>query len=333
MKALIYQNANTLDDFAIKLAEVTDPTMNDNDLLIRVKSFSVNPGDTKIRRAVSAPEDGHIILGWEFSGIVIKTGKKTKGFTVGDEVYGVGDVSRDGNYAELVSVDYRVVAHKPASLQFYEAAAVPLTSLTALGAILDENFQPYPNVSSILIIGGSGGTGSIAIQYLKAQTNLKIIATAYGKESEEWVKSMGADFVVDHFGDVKQQLQDIGFHQVDQIFSTSHTAEHMHWILKVLSPYGHLSLIESPEALSQITPNTFAFSIHWQMIFTRILKEYHPELQSKFLNQLSSLIDSGKIKTTAKTRLIGLSEETIKQAHTLIESGKSIGKIVIDGIE
>ncbi|MEO2100255.1 MAG: zinc-binding alcohol dehydrogenase family protein, partial [Flavobacteriaceae bacterium] len=296
------------------------------------KSFAVNPGDTKIRKTKNAAKDHYIILGWEFSGIVIGIGKETEGFKLGDEVYGTGDVSRQGNYAEFVAVDYRIVAHKPKTMKFFEAAAIPLTALTSMGAILDENFRPYSNVKSILIVGGSGGTGSIAIQYLKATTNFKIIATASSKKSREWVRLMGADFVINHLENMEQQLETIGFNQVDQVFSTSHTNHHMSWITKVLCPYGHLSMIESPEALGQIAPYTFAFSIHWQMIFTRILREYHPELQSKFLTQLASLIDNGQIKTTAKTRLSGLTEDTIRHAHTLMESGKHIGKIVIDDL-
>ncbi|MET3981827.1 NADPH2:quinone reductase [Mucilaginibacter sp. UYP25] len=332
MKALTYQQANSLAEFAIKLTEVPNPTMRNKDLLVKVMAFSVNPGDTKIRSSKSTFEGGHIILGWEFSGVVSKVGSQTEGFEIGDEVYGVGDVLRDGNYAEFVAVDYRVVAHKPISLTFYEAAAIPLTALTALGAILDTNFEPYSNVKNILIIGGAGGTGSMAIQYLKAMTDFTIIATASDEKSIAWVKELGADYVVDHFGDVQHQLSEIGLTSIDQIFSTSHTTGHMTWILNVLRPHGHLSMIESPEALCQINPSTKAISIHWQMIFTRILEEYYPEMQSKFLSQLSKLIDLGRIKTIVKTRLSGLSVETIKRAHTLIETGQNIGKIVIENI-
>lgn len=330
MKALIYQKANSLSDFAIELAEIPDPVMRDEDLIIIVKAFSVNPGDAKIRGSKSAPEGEHVILGWEFSGVVSRIGSQTEGFEIGDEVYGVGDVLRDGNYAELVSVDYRVVVHKPSTLTFCEAAAIPLTALTALGAILDQNFEPYNDVKTIMVIGGAGATGSMAIQYLKAITNFTIIATASNEESTAWVKELGADYVIDHFGDIQQQLSKAGFKRVDQIFSTSHTTDHMHWILKVLRPYGHLSLIEGLEALGQINPLTQTVSIHWQMIFTRILQQYYPEQQSKFLSHLSILIDSGKIKTIVKKTLSGLSVETIKQAHTLVETGHNIGKIVIE---
>jgi NADPH2:quinone reductase len=332
MKALVYEHANSIENFAINLKEVADPIMRNGDLLIKVKAFSVNPGDAKIRSSVSAAEGGRIILGWEFSGEVLKVGDQAQGFKIGDEVYGVGDPHRDGNYAELLSIDHRVVALKPSSLKFHEAAAIPLTALTALGAILDQNFQPYDDVKTILIVGGAGGTGSMAIQYLKAVTDFKIIATASGERSVSWVKELGADYVVDHFGDVEHQLKDLGIGSVDQIFSTSHTADHMPWILRVLRPYGHLSMIEGLEALCQLNPFDRAISIHWEMVFTRISTDYYPEMQSEFLSRLSALIDSGSIKTTVKTILSGLSVKTIKKAHTMIETGHHLGKIVIDNI-
>lgn len=238
---------------------------------------------------------------------------------------------RDGNYGEMVAVDFRSVAHKPSSLKHEEAAAIPLTALTGLGALLDENFEPYKHIKTVLIIGGAGGTGSMTIQYLKAKTDITVIATASSPQSVDWVKEMEADYVVDHSGDVKGQLSALGFNQVDQIFSTSHTTDHLHWMREVIRRYGHLSLIENPEALKTHSFTT-SISIHWEMVFTRIITSYLPELQSRFLSELSTLIDAHKIKSTLTKTLSGLSEANIKHAHTLIEEGHTSGKIVITDI-
>lgn len=330
MKALTYQQAHELADFALHLQEVPLPTLRDSDLLIRVQAFAVNPGDALIRRFRSAAPGQSVILGWEFSGIVEKVGPHTTGFQPGDEVYGAGDLSRDGNYTDYVAVDYRVVAHKPASLSFPEAAAIPMSFQTAWGALLRNENQLPAGVGTVLILGGAGGIGSIAIQLLKAQTSAAVIATASRPESKRWVEAMGADVVLDHSQDLAAQLTQHGIEKVDMVLATRSSASHLAAIPQLLKVYGHLALIDVFQSLdvSGLTP--YSISVHLENVFSRVVTNQHPEQQGLILRELTKLVEAGKVTSTLQKTLPGLTSENIRAAHELLEKGEMIGKIVLD---
>lgn len=330
MKALTYQQAHELADFALHLQEVPVPTLRDSDLLIRVEAFAVNPGDALFRRFTSAAPGRSVILGWEFAGIVEKVGPHTTGFQPGDAVYGAGDLSRDGNYADYVAVDYRVVAHKPAGLSFPEAAALPMSFQTAWGALLRNDNQLPAGVGTVLVLGGAGGIGSIAIQLLKARTRAKVIATASRPESKRWVEAMGADVVLDHSQDLAAQLAQHGLEKVDMVLATRSSASHLATIPQLLKAYGHLSLLDAFQSLdvSGLTPH--AISVHLEAVFARVVTNQHPEQQGQILRELTQLVDAGKVRSTLQKTLPGLTSENIREAHELVEKGDMIGKVVLD---
>ncbi len=252
------------------------------------------------------------------------------GFQPGDAVFAAGDVSRDGNYAEYVAVDYRLVAQKPKNQSFKEAAVIPMTFLTAWGALMRNQNHLPEDVNTVLIIGGAGGVGSAAIQLLKAKTNVTVMATASQLESQQWLKEMGADMVLDHSRDMSAQLQQHHIDKVDLIFSTRYTANHLSWIVKVLKPYGYLSLIDVHQDLDVSGLMPLSISVHLETVFARILNKFQPEKQALFLQELASMVEAGKIKSALNKSFSGLTVENIYTAHKLIEQGKAIGKIVIE---
>ncbi|TGD82744.1 zinc-binding alcohol dehydrogenase family protein [Hymenobacter wooponensis] len=330
MQALTYQNAHELTDFALDLQELPVPTLRDSDLLIRVRAFAVNPGDTVIRRFRSAAPGQTVTLGWEFAGIVEQVGPLTTGFQVGDEVYGAGDLSRDGNYADYVAVDYRVVAHKPSTLSFPEAAALPMSFQTAWGALLRSDNQLPAGVNTVLVLGGAGGIGSIAVQLLKAHTSAVVIATASRPESKRWVEAMGADVVLDHSQDLATQLTQGGIEKVDMVLATRSSASHLAAMPQLLKAYGHLALLDAHQSLdvSGLTP--YSISVHLENVFARVLTNQHPEQQGLILRKLTQLVEAGKIRSTLQKTLPGLTSENIRTAHELVEKSEMIGKIVLE---
>jgi NADPH2:quinone reductase len=330
MRALTYQHAHELADFALHLQEVPLPTLRDSDLLIRVQALAVNPGDTVIRRLRSAAPGQAVILGWEFAGIVEQVGPHTTGFKVGDEVYGAGDLSRDGNYADYVAVDYRVVAHKPATLSFPEAAALPMSFQTAWGALLRNDNQLPAGVGTVLVLGGAGGIGSIAIQLLKAKTSATVLATASRPESKRWVETMGADVVLDHSQDLAAQLTQHGLEKVDMVLATRSSASHLAAMPQLLKAYGYLALLDVQQSLdvSGLTP--YSISVYLENVFARVITNQHPEQQGLILRELTQLMEAGKVRSTLQKTLLGLTSENIRVAHEILEKGEMIGKIVLD---
>jgi NADPH2:quinone reductase len=330
MKALTYQHAHELADFALHLQDVSLPALRDSDLLIRVQAFAVNPGDTFIRRLRSAAPGQSVILGWEFAGIVDQVGPHTTGFHVGDEVYGAGDLSRDGNYADYVAVDYRVVAHKPATLSFPEAAALPMSFQTAWGALLRNDNQLPAGVGTVLVLGGAGGIGSVAIQLLKAKTSATVFVTASRPESKRWVEAMGADVVLDHSQDLAAQLTQHGLERVDMVLATRSSASHLAAMPQLLKAYGYLALLDVNQSLdvSGLTP--YSISVHLENVFTRVVTNQYPEQQGLILRELTQLVEAGKVRSTLQKTLLGLTSENLRAAHEFLEKGEMIGKIVLD---
>lgn len=330
MKALVYEKAHKLEDFAIKLVDVAEPTLRETDVLVEVRAIGVNPGEAFFRSVRSAEPGGRVLLGWEFAGVVAAVGASAGRFKVGDRVYGTGDMTRDGCWAERVAVDHRILAAIPDRLSFADAASLPIGSLTAWEAVFRDQGELPPGVDRVLILGGAGSVGSMATQILKAMTQAFVIGTGSRTESKAWSKKMGADLVLDHSGDIAEQLASASIPSLDLVLSTAKTAEQIGWIARVLRPFGHLSVVDAGASLDVSALMMKAASIHLEMVFSRIMNSSTPEKQGNILETVSSLVDQGLVVPIATTQLKGLSSKTMKAAHELVESRRTIGKVVIE---
>jgi zinc-binding alcohol dehydrogenase family protein len=340
MKAITTNSSQSNDtDALFTETEIEIPTPESRDLLIRVKAISVNPIDYKVR---SSPQRQHPsgILGWDAAGIVEAVGAEVTLFKVGDEVYYAGSVIRAGCNSEYHTVDERIVGKKPISLSFAEAAALPLTTITAWEALferlgIEPEKTPENRSSTVLIIGGAGGVGSIAIQLAKQVAGLRVIATASRAESIAWCKQMGADETINHHQPFKSALAAIDINYVDYILCLNDTAQHLPNMVDVIKPQGKICSIVSTNSSFDLNP-FFSKSITfvWEMMFTKsMFGTDDMQSQHDLLNQVSTLIDRGILKTTITKNLGVLNSTNLEIAHKLLESGKSIGKIVLDGIE
>ncbi len=338
MKAIGYKTAGAIDrDDALQDIELPRPTPAGRDILVEVEAISVNPVDTKVRKNAN-PEAGQWkVLGWDAVGKVVETGPDVKGFKVGDEVFYAGSLIRPGANSQFHLVDERIVGKKPKTLSNAEAAALPLTAITAWEMLFDrlDIRKPVPGAANaIVIIGGAGGVGSIAIQLVRALTNLTVIATASRPETQEWVKSLGAHYVIDHSKPLAEQVAAIGIGAPAFVFSTTETHRHLKEIIELIAPQGRFGLIDDPDSLDVLGFKRKAASIHWELMFTRsIFETADIAEQGKLLNEVSRLIDEGKIYTTVTETLYPINAANLKKAHTAIESGKTKGKLVLEGFE
>ncbi|WP_343568580.1 zinc-binding alcohol dehydrogenase family protein [Acinetobacter sp.] len=334
MKAVAYQKAGPITSpEALVDIELDTPVAEGHDLLVRVQAISVNPVDTKIRKNVSA-ESGWKVLGWDAVGVVEATGDKVTQFKVGDVVWYAGALNRQGSNSELQLVDERIVGLKPKTLEATEAAALPLTAITAWEMLFDRLQVPKnaPTNTTILVIGGAGGVGSITIQLLKQLTNLTIIATASRAETQNWVKQLGADYVLDHRQPLAPQIKQLGLNAPLYVFSTTQTDQHLADIVELIAPQGHFGLIDDPEQLDIKPFKSKSVSVHWEFMFTRsMFQTADMQKQSELLNEVSKLVDEGKIKTTVTEVLSPINAENLKRVHQQIESGTTKGKIVLQG--
>lgn len=307
------------------------PSLKDRDLLVRIKAISVNPVDTKVRRNPVAVGNTRI-LGWDAVGEVVEVGSGVQHFKVGDQVWYAGDLTRDGSNAEYQAVDERIVSLKPQSLSDAEAAALPLTAITAWEMLFDRFNVDLDKFDNILVIGGAGGVGSIAIQLLKAKTNLRVIATASREETKAWVKSLGADYVIDHTEDLNTQIKALGLDAPRYIFSTNQTETYLPQISKLIAPQGKFGLIDDPKSLDIVEFKSKSVSVHWEFMFTRsMFNTTDIEQQSQLLHQVAELVDNHRIKTTLNQTLGKINAKNLKLAHELIETGRAKGKIVLEG--
>lgn len=314
--------------------ELEKPTPTGRELLVKINAVSVNPVDFKIRESSlkGKVSDTPKILGWDAAGIVEEVGDKTSLFRVGDLVYYAGDITKQGSNAEYQVIDERIVGMKPTSLSDAEAAAMPLTTLTAWEILFDRIriSSEKDKGKSILIIGGAGGVGSIAIQLAKKVAGLTVLATASRPESIAWCKEQGADFVVNH-KDLVNEVRNTGFQYVDFIVDFVDTNSYWDLMAELIKPQGHIASItgsSAPVVLNKLKTKSASFS--WEFMFTRssfqtedIVNQHH------ILNSVSELIDQGVIKHTLNETIQGLTVDSFKQAHTKLESGKTIGKIAI----
>ncbi len=336
MKAVAYTRSLPVTE-AEALQDVTlpdPPAPTGHDLLVEVKAVSVNPVDAKVRKRAD-PGGTPKVLGYDAAGIVRAVGPEVTLFRPGDAVFYAGDISRPGTNAELHLVDERIVGPKPAKLSFAEAAAVPLTAITAWEALFDRLRIPRDAAQhgeAVLIIGGGGGVGSIAVQLARQLTGLRVIATASRKETTDWVKTLGAHEVVDHRGDLTAQVKAIGV-PVKYVFITTHTEAHWAAVCDLIAPQGAICLIDDPGTspdLRMLKPK--AASLHWELMFTRPLHKT-PDMieQHRLLTEVSAMLDAGTLRTTLASHFGAINAANLRRAHAQIESQTSRGKIVLEG--
>ncbi|MFJ6087856.1 zinc-binding alcohol dehydrogenase family protein [Streptomyces sp. NPDC092369] len=329
MKALVYETAHDITQFALELADVSEPTVREQDVLVEIRAIGVNPGEAFIRRIRSAEPGGRVLLGWEFAGVVTAVGDHVQGFTVGERVFGTGDTRRDGSWAERLAVDHRILAKIPDQLSFVEAASLPIGVLTASEALFrDQNALPR-GADRVLVLGGAGAVGSLATQLLKATTSAFVISTASREASRQWCTDMGADLVLNHAGDVPAQLTAASIPHVDMVLSTAASADHLSWIPKILRPFGHLSVVDGIPSLDVGALAAKSLSLHTEMVFSRILDGADAKAQGQTLSRAAELAASGRLHPIVTRVLDGLTAKTMRTAHELVESGRTIGKIVI----
>lgn len=336
MKAVGYRTAGPIDrDDALIDFEMDMPEATGRDLLVRVQAVSVNPVDYKVRQGRPAADRHPAVLGWDAVGDVVRVGDAVTGFEPGDGVWYAGALNRHGTNAEFHLVDERIVGRKPASASNAEAAALPLTTLTAYEMLFDRLriTDPVPGAApAVLIIGGSGGVGSIAIQLLRALTEVTVIATASRPETKDWVKALGAHHVIDHSATLPAQISALGIGRPGFVFSTNHTGAYVDQIAELIAPQGRFGLIDDPEALDVLPFKTKAVSTHWELMFTRPLFET-PDMarQGEILTKVAALLDAGKIRSTTTETLGTINADNLKRAHAILESGKARGKLVLEG--
>ncbi|WP_076419850.1 zinc-binding alcohol dehydrogenase family protein [Colwellia sp. UCD-KL20] len=339
MKAIGYKeslpitNADSLQDI-----ELAKPTATGYDLLIKVKAIAVNPVDFKIRQN-AAPTDGNYkVIGWDAVGEVVETGNDVTRFNVGDTVFYAGDLLRQGSNAEFQLVDEKLVGLKPKNISDAEAAALPLTSITAWEMLFEhlEIKQQTSNSAQkdevILVVGAAGGVGSILIQLAKQLTNATIIATASRESSTQWVTDLGADYVVDHSKPLSPQIEALNIGPLTHVASLNNTHAYIDTYVEQLTPFGKIALIDDPEAIDIKKLKMKSLSLHWTFMYTRSMFQTDDMIeQGKLLNRVSKLIEQGQIKTTIGKNLGKINAENLRAAHQELESGSSIGKIVLSG--
>lgn len=334
MKAIVYsQNLPATDLQSLYDTELPTPTPGENDLLVAVKAVSVNPVDTKIRRNADT-QGQQRVLGWDAAGVVVAVGSAVTGFKANDEVWYAGAIDKPGSNSEFQLVDQRIASHKPKSLSFTEAAALPLTAITAWELLFDRfELNKYNTKGkSLLVIGAAGGVGSVLLQLAREKTQLNIIGTASRAESAEWIKSLGADLVLDHKKPMAAQLKTLGLPEVDYVISLTHTDHHFNDILELIKPQGKLALIDDPELIDIRPMKRKSLSLHWELMFTRSLYQTEDMIaQQQLLQQVADMVDAGKLKTTLNSDFGTINAENLRKAHQLIESQQAIGKLVLSG--
>ncbi|MFF5383875.1 zinc-binding alcohol dehydrogenase family protein [Pedobacter suwonensis] len=336
MKAIGFKTSLPINESeSFIMFETPVPEPKGRDLLVKIKAISVNPVDFKIRQnsAKDTVLETPKVIGWDAVGTVEAVGEDVTFFKAGDEVYYAGDLTRSGSNAEYQLIDERITGLKPSSLTYVEAAAMPLTALTAWESLYDRIriTEPKDKGKSILIIGGAGGVGSIAIQLARKISGLKVIATASRPETKDWCKAMGADVVVDH-KNLVEEVHAAGLKEVDFILDLVDLNNYWDALVELIKPQGHIVSITgsaTPVALNKLKNKSVTFS--WELMYTRSMYQTDDmEQQHHILNALTKLLDDGTLKTTLNQALKGFSVENLKEAHRLLESGKTIGKVVIE---
>ena len=312
--------------------DLPKPVPTGRDLLVAVRAVSVNPVDTKVR-ASRKPAEGQVeVIGWDAAGVVEAVGPEATLFKVGDPVFYAGAIDRPGSNAQFQLVDERIVGKKPASLSFPEAAALPLTAITAWELLFDRLGATKDSTGALLVVGGAGGVGSILIQLARQLTGLTVIATASRPETRDWCLELGAHHVVDHGGDLVSAVKATGAGPVGLVASLTNTTDHFPALVEILAPQGRLGVIDDPKSLDALPLKWKSISLHWEMMFTRSLHQTADMVQQHhLLNAVADLVDAGQLKTTLTQVLTPINAANLKQAHAAVESGRMRGKIVLEG--
>lgn len=334
-KSLPINNPESLIDI-----ELPQPIATGHDLLVKVKAIAVNPVDYKIRQNVPSGSTNYKVIGWDAVGEVVATGEAATLFKPGDMVFYAGDLNRQGSNAEYQLVDERIVGHKPKSLSDAEAAALPLTAITAW-EILFEHLtikQQSPDSAQksdevILVVGAAGGVGSILLQLVKAITGATVIATASRESSQAWVKKLGAHHVIDHTQPLQPQVEALEIGPVTHIASLNQTESYFEAYTEILAPFGKITMIDDPsEPLDVMKLKPKSQSLHIEFMFARsMFNAADIDEQGSLLNRVADLVDEGYIETTVGKNMGTINAYNLKAAHKELESGKSIGKIVLHG--
>jgi zinc-binding alcohol dehydrogenase family protein len=336
MKAVGYRQSHPIDHpEALLDIELPDPAPAGHDILVEVRAVSVNPVDTKIRRN-AGPLDGEFrVLGWDAAGVVRAVGEQVTLFKPGDRVMYAGALLRPGTNSELHLVDERIAGHAPASLGFEEAAALPLTSLTAWELLFERLRVPMDHTAQagkLLVVGAAGGVGSVLVQLARQLTGLTIVGTASRPETQQWVRELGAHHVIDHAAALVPQLAAAGVGQVQYVASLTHTDQHLAQLAEALAPQGKLGLIDDPQQFDILLLKRKSISLHWEFMYTRSMFQADDMIeQHRILERVAQLVDDGVLKTTVAERFGTINAANLRRAHQLLESGKARGKIVLSG--
>lgn len=336
MKAVaLHKHLPIADPESLVDIDLPKPQPAGRDVLVAVKAISVNPVDTKVRGANNPAPAAPRVLGWDAAGIVEAVGPEVSLFKPGDKVFYAGDLTRSGSNSEYQLVDERIVGPMPASLSFEEAAALPLTAITAWEALFERLKIAMPIAAlprkSILIIGGAGGVGSIAVQLAAKVAGLEVIATASRPETEQWVRTLGAHHVVNHGEDMVAQVRSLGHRYVDYVLILNNTDQHFNAAAELIVPQGMIcTIVENKADLDVGLLKSKSAGFIWEFMFTRSMFQT-PDMaqQNLLLSEISRLIDQGILRTTLQQVLSPINAEILRQAHAMIESGGTIGKIVL----
>ncbi|EKY1943928.1 zinc-binding alcohol dehydrogenase family protein [Cronobacter turicensis] len=315
--------------------EITQPMPQpgEYDLLVEIKAVSINPVDTKVhaslqKNGLQEPR----VLGWDASGVVTAVGSKVSGFKPGDEVYYAGDITRSGSNASHQLIDSRIVGHKPRTLSWAAAAAIPLTALTAWEGLFERlAIQNAGEDKTLLIIGGAGGVGSLAIPFARLHSKVKIIATASREDSAQWCRDRGADLVV-NYRDLPGELAKEGIKYVDFIFILNDTDGHWAAVSQLIAPQGHIcSIVENAHPLDQDALKSKSAALHWEFMYTRSMYQTADMArQGEILNEVATLVDAGEVESALSETFHGLSVESISKAHQKVLEGHMRGKVVVE---
>lgn len=336
MKAVGYKKSLPIDapesliDF-----EAPKPEPKGRDIRVAVKAISANPVDYKVRKRAEPPEGEIKILGFDAAGVVDAVGPDASLFKPGDEVWYAGTILRPGTNSEFHLVDERIVGHKPKSLSFAQAAALPLTSVTAWELLFDRlGVAPGKSLDprTLLIVGGAGGVGSILIQLARRLTGLTIVATASRPETKKWCLDLGAHHVIDHSKPMKDQIDALKVPPVALITGLTNTDQHFTSFAEIIAPQGKIGLIDDPASLNVNLLKGKSVSLHWELMFTRSTFQTDDMIaQHNMLEDVANLIDNGVLRTTLGEMLGTINAANLKRAHALLESGRATGKLVLEG--
>lgn len=315
------------DPEALQDVTVDVPELRSRDVLVRVLAVSVNPADVKVRSSLK-PSSEPAILGYDAAGIVEAVGPQVETLSIGDEVWYAGDLTRPGSNAEFQAVDERIVSRKPTSLSFADAAALPLTTITAWETLFDRFGLANDSTGDLLVLAAAGGVGSIMIQLAKALTGLRVIATASRDESRRWAESMGADAVINHHN-LRDEALKVAPGGVDYLFSP-HSQGNIDNYAAVVKPFGHITAIDEPPGLDLLALKEKSIAWHWELMFTRSKFET-PDMieQQRLLATTAGLVDDGTLRTTLTKSIEGFTAEGLREAHRDVETGRMTGKVVV----